>query len=69
MVVTVNVFQARLVHVLVSVFGPVGVSVRVFVLDMVMLMGRMRVGVRHVAVLVVVLMWRVVGVLAHRFSP
>lgn len=69
MVVTVNVFQARLVHVLVSVFGPVGVSVRVFVRDMVMLMGRMRMGVRHVAVLVVVLMWRVVGVLAHWFSP
>jgi hypothetical protein len=65
--VTVNLFEARLMHMLMGMFGSVGVSVGVLVLDVVMLMVRMRVGVRHVAVLVFVRVGRVVGVLfAHR---
>lgn len=67
MVVTVNFFQARLVHVLMRVLRPVLVGVWVFVLDMVMLVVRVRVSMRHVAVLVFVRVWRVMGVLfAHR---
>jgi hypothetical protein len=50
-----------------GVFRPVGVGVGVFVLHVVMLVGRVRVGVRHVTVLVLVCVGRVVGVLfAHR---
>ena len=61
-----NLLQARLMHVLMGMFGPVLVSVRVFVLHMVVLVGRVRMGMRHVAVLVFVRVWRVVGVLfAH----
>ncbi|OBH47436.1 hypothetical protein A5682_18670 [Mycobacterium mantenii] len=64
-----NVLKARLVHVLVGVFGAVGVSVRVFVLDVVMFVARVRVGVRHVPVPVFVRVRRVVGVLfVHRCS-
>lgn len=65
--VTVDFLQAGLVHVLMGVFGPVGVSVGVLVLHMVMLVGGVRVGMRHVSVLVFVRVWRVVGMLfAHR---
>ncbi|OBH64247.1 hypothetical protein A5686_16415 [Mycobacterium sp. E2479] len=61
-----NFFQARLVHVLMVVFGSVLVGMGVLVLNMVVLVGRVRVGMRHVAVLVFVRVWRVVGVLfAH----
>jgi len=66
--VTVRFLQPRLVHVLMGVFGPVGVSVGVLVLHVVMLVGCVRVGVRHVAVLMLVRVWRVVGVLfVHRW--
>jgi hypothetical protein len=65
--VTVNILQPGLVHVPMGVFRPVGVRVGVLVLHVVMLVGRVRVGVRHVAVLVLVRVGRVVGVLvAHR---
>lgn len=65
--VAVNFLQAGLVHVLMGVFGPIGVSVGVFVLHMVMLVGGVCVGMRHVSVLVFVRVWRVVRVLfAHR---
>lgn len=67
--VTVHFLQPRLVHVLMGVFGPVGMGmgVGVLVLHMLMLVGRVRVGVRHVAVLMLVRVWRVVGVLfGHR---
>ncbi|BCZ22770.1 hypothetical protein MTY59_26250 [Mycobacterium senriense] len=64
--VTVNFFQARLMQVLMGVFGSVRMRVRVFVLDVVVLVGRVRVVVRHIAVLVLVRVWLVVGVLfAH----
>jgi hypothetical protein len=67
--VPVNFFQARLMHVLMGVFRPVLVSVGVFVLDVVVFVGRVRMRVRHVAVLVLVRVRRVVGVLfAHRCS-
>lgn len=63
---SVNLFESRLVHVPMGVFGPVGVFVGVFVLHVVMLVGRVRVGVRHVAVPMLVCVGRVVGVLvAH----
>ena len=62
-----DLFQTGLMHVLMGVFGPVGVRVGMLVLDMVMLMGRMRVGVRDASVLVFVRVGRVVGVVfAHR---
>lgn len=65
--VSVNVFQAGLMHMLMGVFGPVGVSVGVFVLDVVMLMRGVCMRVGHAAVLVFVGVCRVVGVLfAHR---
>jgi len=64
--VAVHVLQPGLVHVPMGVFGPVGVRVGVLVLDVLMLVGRVRVGVRHVAVLMLVLVGGVVGVLfAH----
>lgn len=64
--VAVNLFQARLMHVRMGVFGPVGVRVCVFVLDVVVLMGGVRMGMRLVAVLVLVRVRTVVGVLfAH----
>ncbi len=67
--VTVPVLQARLVHVPMAVLGAVGMVVRVFVLDVVMLVRGVRVGVGDVAVLVFVGMRRVVGVLTgHRVS-
>ncbi|OCB17522.1 hypothetical protein A5644_22450 [Mycobacterium intracellulare subsp. yongonense] len=62
-----NVLQPGLVHVPMGVFGPVGVRVGVFVLHVVVLVGRVCVGVRHVAVPMLVRVGRVVGVLfAHR---
>ncbi|AOS94312.1 hypothetical protein AN931_03340 [Mycobacterium intracellulare subsp. chimaera] len=62
-----NVLQPGLVHVPMGVFGPVVVRVGVFMLHVVVLMGRVCVGVRHVAVLMLVRVGRVVGVLfAHR---
>ncbi len=65
--VTVHFLQPRLVHVLMGVFSPVGVSVGVLVLHVVMLVGCVGVGVRHVAMLMLVRVWRVVGVLfIHR---
>ena len=65
--VTVNVFQAGLMHVLVSVFGAVGVGVGVFVLDVVMLVCGVCMGVGDLAVPVFVRVWCVMGVvLGHR---
>ncbi len=61
--VTVNVFQAGLVHVLMSVLGPVAVGVGVRVLHVVMLVRGMCMGMNHVAVPVFMCMWCVVGVL------
>ncbi len=61
--VAVNVFQAGLVYMLMSVFGPIGVGVGVFVLDVVMLVCGVCMRVGHVAVLVFVRVWRVVVVL------
>ncbi len=60
---SVNVFQAGLMHVLVSVFGPVSVGVAMFVLDVVMLVCGVCMRVSHAAVLVFVRVWCVVGVL------
>ena len=65
--VLVHVLEAGLVHVLMGVFGPVGVSVAVLMFDVVMLMRGVRMCVGDVAVLVFVRVWRVVGVLfGHR---
>jgi hypothetical protein len=61
--VAVRVFQAGLVHVLMSVLGPVLVSVGVLVGHMVVLMRGVRMCVSLFAVLVFVRMRRVVGVL------
>jgi hypothetical protein len=61
--VAVHVFQAGLVHVLMSVLGPVFVSVGVLVGHMVVLMRGVRMCVSLFAVLVFVRMRRVVGVL------
>jgi hypothetical protein len=61
--VAVHVFQAGLVHVLMSVLGPVLVSVGVLVGHMVVLMRGVRMCVSLFAVLVFVRMRRVVGVL------
>lgn len=65
--VAVDFLQPRLVHVLMGVLGPVGVGVGVLVLYVVMLVGCVRVGVRHIAVLMLVRVWCVVSVLfVHR---
>lgn len=61
--VAVNVFQAGLMYVLVSVHGPVFVGVGVLVRDVVVLMCGVRMCVSHVAVVVFVRMRRVVTVL------
>jgi hypothetical protein len=61
--VAVHLFQAGLVHVLMSVLGPVVVSVGVLVGHMVVLMRGVRMCVSLFAVLVFVRMRRVVGVL------
>ena len=59
----VRLFQARLVHVLMSVLSPIVVGVGVFVGHMVVRMGGVWVGVSLLAVLVLVRVRRVVGVL------
>jgi hypothetical protein len=59
----VRLFQAGLVHVLMSVLSPVVVGVGVFVSHVVVRMGGVRVCVSLVAVLVLVRVRRVVGVL------
>lgn len=65
--VAVNVLQPGLVHVPMGVFGPVVVRVGVFVLHVVVLVGRVCMCVRHVAVPMLVVVRCVVGVLfAHR---
>jgi hypothetical protein len=58
----VNVFEARLVHVLVGVLGSVFVGVRVLVCQMVVLMRGVRMRMGHFPVLVFVRMRRVMGV-------
>jgi hypothetical protein len=66
----VNVFQAGLMHVLMSVLGPVVVGVRVLVRDMVVLMRDVRMCVSHVAMVMFVRMRRVVSVLlGHGCQP
>jgi hypothetical protein len=60
--VLVNLFEAGLVHVLMSVLGSVVVHVGVFVRDVLVLMRGVRVGVRHLAVPVFVRVRRVMGV-------
>jgi hypothetical protein len=61
--VAVRVFQAGLVHVLMSVLGSVVMRVVVLMCDVVVLMRGVRVGVRHFAMLVFVRVRRVMGVL------
>jgi hypothetical protein len=61
--VAVRLFQARLVHVLMSVLSPIVVGVGVFVGHMVVRMGGVWVGVSLLAVLVLVRVRRVVRVL------
>ena len=61
--VAVRVFQAGLVHVLMSVLGPVVVGVGVLVGHMVVLMRGVRMCVRLLAVVMLVRVRRVVGVL------
>jgi hypothetical protein len=61
--VAVNVFEARLVHVLVSVLGSVFVCVWVLVCHMVVFMRGVRMRMGHFAMLVFVRMRRVMGVL------
>jgi hypothetical protein len=61
--VTVNVFQAGLMHMLMGVLGPVAVGVGMLVLDVVMLVRGVCMGMNHIAVPVFVRVWRVVGVL------
>lgn len=63
MAVAVRLFQAGLVHVLMSVLSPVAVGVGVFVGHVVVRMRGVRVCVGLLAVLVLVRMRRVVGVL------
>jgi hypothetical protein len=68
--VTVCVFHAGLVHVLMRVFGAVVVGVRMLMLDVVVLMRGVGMRVRDVAVLVFVRVRRLVGVLiGHRYLP
>ena len=62
-VVVVRLFQAGLVHVLMSVLSPVDVGVGVFVGHVVVRMGGVRVCVSLVAVPVLVRVRRIVGVL------
>ena len=62
MVVAVRAFKAGLVHVMMGVLGSVLVSVGVFVGDMVMLMRGVRMRVGHIAMVVFVRVWRVMGV-------
>lgn len=65
--VGVDFFQPGLMHMLMRVFGPVGVRMGVFVLEVVVLVCGVCVGVGHLAVLVLVRVWRIVGVLVgHR---
>jgi hypothetical protein len=61
--VAVNILEAGLVHVLMSVLGSIFVGVGVLVGDMVVLVRGVRMCVSHVAMVVVVGMRRVVGVL------
>ena len=61
--VPVHVFEAGLVHMLMSVLGSVLVGVGVLVRDMVVLVRGVRVGVSRVVMLVFVRMRRVMGVL------
>jgi hypothetical protein len=63
--VAVHVFQAGLVHVLMSVLGPVVVGVGVLVGDMVVLMRGVRMRVSLFAMRVFVGVRGVVGVLGH----
>jgi hypothetical protein len=64
-VVAVHVFHAGLVHVLMSVLGPVIVGVGVLVGDMVVLMRGVRMRVSLFAMVVFVRVRRVVSVLGH----
>jgi hypothetical protein len=61
--VVVNFLQAGLMQVRMSVFGSVIMGVRVLVLDMLVLMGRMGMAVRDGTVLMFMRVRRVVGVL------
>jgi hypothetical protein len=61
--VAVNVFQAGLMHVRMSVLGPVFVGVGMLVCDMVVVMRGVRMCVSHVAMVVSVRMRRIVTVL------
>jgi hypothetical protein len=61
--VAVYLFQAGLVHVLMSVLGPIFVGMRVLVSDMVVLMRGVRMCMSLFAVLVLVRVRCVVGVL------
>jgi hypothetical protein len=60
--VTVHVFQAGLMHVLMGVLGPVLVGVGVLVRDMLVLMRGVRMRVSHIGVLVFVRVRGVMGV-------
>jgi hypothetical protein len=55
--------EARLVHVCVGVLGPVRVGVSVLVLDMLVVVRRVRVRMRNAAVFVFVCMYTLMGVL------
>jgi hypothetical protein len=61
--VAVHILQAGLMHMLMSVLGPVVVGVGMLVAHMVVLMRGVRMRVSLFAVLVLVRVWRVVGVL------
>ncbi len=61
--VAVRVFEPGLMHVLMGVLGPVVMGVGVLVLDVLVLVGGVRVGMRTFAVLVLVCMRRLVAVL------
>lgn len=63
MSVVVNFLEAGLMHMRMGVLGPVIVGVRVLVLDMLVLMGGVRVCVSQLAVPMFVRMRHVVGVL------
>jgi hypothetical protein len=66
--VTVNVFHAGLVYVLVGVFGAVRMGVGMLVLDVVVVVVGVCMRMGDVAVLVFVRVWRVVSVLVgHRY--
>jgi len=58
-----RLFQTGLVHVLMSVLGTVVVGVGVLMCDVVVLMGRVRMNVRHLAMVVFVRVRYIVGVL------